>query len=151
MCNICVQYQSSCATKLGRKCEDWTPVALWCGRTGSGRCTVTWLPNFLGWVNLLTHGVPQARFARQGSAINYIMLLQNNITQSVRSKDCVDYVALNNLSSADFETASKGRNRKYKPGANYIKWKDLSASGNRYWLVALILGLFGHIDRGSNH
>ena len=54
--------------------------------------------------------------------------LQNNITQSVRSKDRVDYVALNNLFSADFETASKGK-RKYKP---YIKWRDLSASGNRY-------------------
>ena len=37
------------------------------GRAG-GRCTVTWLPNFLGWVDLLTHGVPQARFARQSSA-----------------------------------------------------------------------------------
>ena len=30
---------------------------------------VTWLPNFLGWVDLLTHGAPQARFARQSSAI----------------------------------------------------------------------------------
>ena len=27
------------------------------GREG-GRCTVTWLPNFLGWVELLTHGAP---------------------------------------------------------------------------------------------
>ena len=25
------------------------------------RCTVTWLPNFLGWVDLLTHGAPLAR------------------------------------------------------------------------------------------
>ena len=43
---------------------------LWCGRTG-GRCTVTWLPNFLGWVDLFTHGAPQARFARQSSATNW--------------------------------------------------------------------------------
>ena len=56
--------------------------------------------------------------------------LQNNITQSVRSKDRVDYVALNNLFSADFETASEGK-RKYKPGAKLYqverlvsKWKS---------------------------
>ena len=32
----------------------FTLVCLWCGRTISrvgGRCTVTWLPNFLGWVH----------------------------------------------------------------------------------------------------
>ena len=67
-CAICVQYQSSCAPKLARKCEieHWLP----CGADGraGGRCTVTWLPNFLGWVDLLTHGAPQARFARQSSA-----------------------------------------------------------------------------------
>ena len=28
-----------------------------------GRCTITWLPNFLGWVDLLTYGAPLARFA----------------------------------------------------------------------------------------
>ena len=28
--------------------------------------SVTWLPNFLGWVDLFTHGAPQARFARGG-------------------------------------------------------------------------------------
>ena len=49
--------------------------------------------------------------------------LQNNITQSVRSKD-LDYVALNNLFSADFETASKGK-RKYKPGAKLYQVERL--------------------------
>ena len=49
--------------------------------------------------------------------------LQNNITQSVRSKD-LDYVALNNLFSADFETASRGK-RKYKPGAKLYQVKRL--------------------------
>ena len=29
-----------------------------------GRCTVTWLPNFLGCVDLLTHGALLARFTR---------------------------------------------------------------------------------------
>ena len=68
-CAICVQYQSSCAPKLATKCEieHWLPCGA-DGRTG-GRCTVTWLPNFLWWVDLLTHGAPQARFARQSSAI----------------------------------------------------------------------------------
>ena len=39
-------------------------VCLWCGQTvgcSVGRCTVTWLPNFLGWVDLLSYGAPQAR------------------------------------------------------------------------------------------
>ena len=31
-------------------------VSPWCGRT-DGRCTVTWLPNFLGWVDLLSYGL----------------------------------------------------------------------------------------------
>ena len=68
-CTICVQYQSSCATKLARKCEieHWFSCGA-DGRAGCGRCTVTWLPNFLGWVDLLTHGAPQARFAHQSSA-----------------------------------------------------------------------------------
>ena len=70
-CAICVQYQSSCAPKLTRKCqiEHWFPYGA-DGRA-SGRCTVTWLPNFLGWVDLLTLGPPQARFACQSSAINF--------------------------------------------------------------------------------
>ena len=39
----------------------FTLVCLWCGQTVScsvGRCTVTWLPNFLGWVDLLSYGAP---------------------------------------------------------------------------------------------
>ena len=70
-CAICVQYQSSCAPKLAGKCEieHWFPCGA-DGRAGSGRCTVTCLPNFLGWVDLVAHGAPQARFARQSSAIN---------------------------------------------------------------------------------
>ena len=68
-CTICVQYQFSCATKPARKCEieHWFSCGA-DGRVSCGRCTVTWLPNFLGWVDLLTHGAPQARFARQSSA-----------------------------------------------------------------------------------
>ena len=72
-CAICVQYQSSCAPRLARKCEieHWFSCGA-DGRAGCGRCTVTWLPNFLGWVDLLTHGAPRARFARQSSAITVI-------------------------------------------------------------------------------
>ena len=50
--------------------------------------------------------------------------LQNNVTQSVISKDRVDYFALNNLSSADFETASKGKT-KYKPGTKLYQVERL--------------------------
>ena len=42
----------------------FTLVCLWCGRTVAravGRCTVTWLPNFLGWVDLRTYAAPLAR------------------------------------------------------------------------------------------
>ena len=54
-CAICVQYQSSCSPKLARKCG-----------------IEHWFPNFLGSVDLLTHGAPQARFARQSSAISLV-------------------------------------------------------------------------------
>ena len=43
------------APKLARKCESkhWFP----CGADGRSvaRCTVTWLPNFLGWIDLLSY------------------------------------------------------------------------------------------------
>ena len=59
--NIDVQNQFSCARKLARKCEieHWLP----CGADGQagGRCTVTWIPNFLGWVDLLSYGAPTTR------------------------------------------------------------------------------------------
>ena len=68
-CAICVQYQSSCAPKLARKCEieHWLP----CGADGraDGRCTVTWLPNFLGWVDFLSYGAPPSRSAARGAPL----------------------------------------------------------------------------------
>ena len=40
------------------------------GRSG-GRCTVTRLPNFLGWINFLTHGAQLLPLrARESSAIS---------------------------------------------------------------------------------
>ena len=77
-CAICVQYQSSCAPKLARKCE----VEHWfrCGADGRSfvRCTVTWLPNFLGWVDflsslLLSYGAPPTRGAKLRYKL-YVML-----------------------------------------------------------------------------
>ena len=59
--NIDVQSAFSWAPKVARKWE-WTLVCLWCGRTVAR--SVTWLPNFLGWVDLFTHGAPLARFTR---------------------------------------------------------------------------------------
>ena len=53
--NINVQLVFSWAPKLARKCESkqWFPF----GADGRslGRCTVTWLPNFLGWVHSGAH------------------------------------------------------------------------------------------------
>ena len=51
--------------------RNFALVYLWCGRT-VGRCTVTWLPNFLGWVVyhiFLPTVLRCARFARESSAI----------------------------------------------------------------------------------
>ena len=69
--------------------QHWCAIEIWlesvrikrwlpCGanRRAGGRCTVTWLPNFLGWVDLLTQGAPQARFARQSSAVTNILCQQ---------------------------------------------------------------------------
>ena len=36
-------------------------VCLRCRRTAGSRCTVTWLPNFLGWVDYLSYGAPPTR------------------------------------------------------------------------------------------
>ena len=55
------------------------PVVRTDGRAGWGRCTVTRLPNFLGWVDLLTHGAPQARFARQSSAIKMLGVARQSV------------------------------------------------------------------------
>ena len=70
-CAKCVQYQSSCAPKLARKCgADGRSL----GRAG-GLCTVTWLPNFLGWVVyfiFLPMVLRCARLARRSPAINLV-------------------------------------------------------------------------------
>ena len=52
----------------------FTLVCLWCGRTVSravDRCTVTWLPNFLGWVDyfIFLPMVLHWRASRESSAI----------------------------------------------------------------------------------
>ena len=52
-----LQYQFSCAPSL--RLNIGFPVM----RT-DGRCTVTWLPNFLGWLDLLSYGAPLARALR---------------------------------------------------------------------------------------
>ena len=51
------------------------------------------------------------------------------------NKDRVNYVSLNNLSSANFEIASKGK-RKYKPGEKFYQAERLVSK---------------HSDHGSNH
>ena len=65
---IDVQSAFSWAPKVARKCESKHWYA--CGADGRslGR-SVTWLPNFLGWVDLFNHGALQARFARGAQLI----------------------------------------------------------------------------------
>ena len=60
---------------------------------------------------------------------------KSNIAWSVRSKDRVDYVALINLYSTNFETACKGK-RKYKPGEEFYQVERLVSR---------------HSDWGSDH
>ena len=69
---ICVQYQSSCAAKVAMNigCPVVRTDGLSGGRAG-GRCTVTWLPNFLGRVVFfifLPMVLRCARLARESSA-----------------------------------------------------------------------------------
>ena len=52
---------------IGRKCEikHWFP----CVRTdGRQRCTVMWLPHFLGWIDFLSYGAPLKRALRPRGA-----------------------------------------------------------------------------------
>ena len=68
-CPKCVHYQFSCAPRLARKyeIEHWCPVV-----RADGRCTVTWLPNFLGWVDFLSYGASRARRAAiKGSSVKH--------------------------------------------------------------------------------
>ena len=60
-----MQSASSWASKVVRKCESKHRFS--CGgdaRRSVGRCTVTGLPNFLGWVDLLSYGAPPTRALR---------------------------------------------------------------------------------------
>ena len=69
----------------------FTLVCLWCGRTvADGRCTVTWLPNFLGWVDLLTHGAPlaSASRSREKSATNFSPLTNTDLFWKILNKHC---------------------------------------------------------------
>ena len=50
-------------------------VFLWSGRTvgrSGGQCTVTWLPNFLGWVDYLSYGAPPTRAVKTGHPLTSI-------------------------------------------------------------------------------
>ena len=55
--------------------------------------------------------------------------LETDMGRLVRGLDRVDYVALSNLPSADFEIASKGK-RKYKPGSKLCQVDRLVSSGS---------------------
>ena len=56
-----------------------------------GRCTVTCSPIFLRWVELLTHGAPQARFARLTSAIKVFILFRFTQFVTILQKDIFSF------------------------------------------------------------
>ena len=70
----------------------FTLVCLWCRRTVGRavcRCTVKWLPNFLGWLDyfiFFTHGVLLARFARESSALSIQSTPDNSNLQGKSKK-----------------------------------------------------------------
>ena len=74
-------------------------------------------------------------YSRFYGACPKVLACKSNIAWSVRSKDRVDYVALINLYSTNFETACKGK-RKYKPGEELYQVERLVSR---------------HSDWGSDH
>ena len=54
------------------------PVVRTDGQRAGGPVYGHVITNFLGWVDLLTHGAPQARFARQSSATNNLLRTRSN-------------------------------------------------------------------------
>ena len=77
--------QHWCAPKLqARKCENkhWFP----CGEHGRSfvRCTVTWLPNFPGWVDFLIYGAPHTRRALHRAWSSPTMFVDSPDVQKVR-------------------------------------------------------------------
>ena len=88
--NIDVQLVFSWAPKLARKCESkhWFPCGA-DGRSAVGRCTVTWLPNFLGWVDLLSYGASPTRGASRqewSSAIKIFITSSNYLLVNLVSR-----------------------------------------------------------------
>ena len=78
--NIDVQLGFSWAPKLAKsvRVNIGFPVVRTDGRWSAvgGRCTVTWLPNFLGWVDLLCYGAPPTRaLACAWSSANMLFII----------------------------------------------------------------------------
>ena len=95
--NIDVQSAFSWAPKVSRKCESkhWYAVVRTDGWS-VGR-SITWLPNFLGWVDLFTHGALLARFARGAPLIKdsinrWILQVKTIFSWSPRKNVCQDNV-----------------------------------------------------------
>ena len=133
-CVICVQYQSSCAPKLARKCgiEHWFS----CGADGrqradgrAGRCTVTWLPTFLGWVDLLTHGAPQARFARQSSATNYLLRTRSYSSLLVHLTYKTEFLVFPLVQPAEHNTLFTRSLNLQTPVADFLLYLSQTCSG----------------------
>ena len=62
-------------------------------------CTVTWLPHFLGWVDLLTYGAPLARALRAWSSAKSKMDIYRNGNSVVLAKSLFNFITVTCLSS----------------------------------------------------
>ena len=118
-----MQYQSSCAPKPARKCGlniGWPVVRTDGQRAGGVRSRDYQM--FLGWVDFLTHGAPQARFARQSSAITYkirlfgfcLVFLYFDILSLIKKKNIFTGLSVRPVIKWAFgrlrrKTASRGR------------------------------------------
>ena len=93
MCNMCtisvfLCYQTS--QKVHVRLNIGFHVVRTDGRK-DGRCTVTWLPNFLGWIDFLSYGAPLARASGAWSSVK---------------KPCYLHIALSNLNIVDSSESS---------------------------------------------
>ena len=81
------------APKVVRKCESkhWLSCGA-DGRRAGGRCTVTWLPNFLGWVDYLSYGATSTGALRANLATVCEMCLVARCPKTTFG-GCVGYYA----------------------------------------------------------
>ena len=105
------------APKLARKCESkhWLPCGA-DGRSGA-RCTVTWLPNFLGWIDLLSYGAPPTRGTSRCAWSSAIRSIKTSLQHGVFNSTSLRHWRL-----GLFNNIRTGRPSLYRDG---VAWPSL--------------------------